>query len=73
MEDEGKILRVDLESPDEIKPASKTQLKIRVRNVQKKGAKTKLFIYAVDEGNLSLTGYRTPDPYRLFFLFQPVE
>ena len=70
VEDEGKTLRVDLESPGEIKPASKAKLKIKVSDDQKRGVKAKLFVYAVDEGNLSLQGYRTPDPLRVFLLFQ---
>lgn len=69
VEDASKILRVDLESPGEIKPASKTRLKIKVRDDQKKGVKTKLFVYAVDEGNLSLRNYRTPDPHEYFSYF----
>jgi uncharacterized protein YfaS (alpha-2-macroglobulin family) len=69
VEDDSKILQVDLESPDEIKPASKTQLKIKVSDDQKKGVKAKLFVYAVDEGNLSLLGYRTPDPHEFFSYF----
>lgn len=69
VEDDSKILRVDLESPDEIKPASKTQLKIKVSDDQKRGMKAKLFVYVVDEGNLSLLGYRTPDPHEYFSYF----
>ena len=37
VEDDSRILRVDLESPGEIKPASKTRLKIKVSNDQKTG------------------------------------
>ena len=67
VEDSGKTLDIGLECPAEIKPAGKTTLKIRVRNAEKTGVKAKLFVYAVDEGNLSLQGYRTPDPIRLFY------
>jgi len=69
VEDDSKILRVDLESPGEIKPASKAPLKIKVNDNQKKGIKAKLFVYAVDEGNLSLLNYRTPDPHEYFSFF----
>jgi len=72
VEGKGKILRVDLESPGEIKPASKTKLKIRVSDSQKKGAKAKIFVYAVDEGNLSLQRYLTPDPHRFFYYSNPL-
>ncbi|MFH2107936.1 MAG: Ig-like domain-containing protein [Chrysiogenia bacterium] len=67
VEDSRKTLDIGLECPAEIKPAGKTTLKIRVRNAEKTGVKAKLFVYAVDEGNLSLQGYRTPDPIRLFY------
>lgn len=65
----GKTLDVGLECPAEIKPAGKTTLKIRVRNAGKTGVKAKLFVYAVDEGNLSLKGYRTPDPFQSFYYY----
>ena len=42
VEDDSRILRVDLESRDEIKPASKTQLKIKVSDDQKRGVKAML-------------------------------
>jgi len=71
VEDEGKVLHIDLESPNEIKPASKTKLKLKVRDNQKIGVKAKLFVYAVDEGNLSLQGYRTPDPFQPFYYYAP--
>ena len=68
VEDEGKTLQVALECPAEIKPASKTKLKIKVSDANKTGTKAKLFVYAVDEGNLSLRSYRTPDALPLFLL-----
>jgi len=40
-----------------------------VSDDQKKGVKAKLFVYAVDEGNLSLLNYRTPDPHEYFSYF----
>ncbi len=70
--DEGKALRVDLECASEIKPASKANVRIEVRNRQQKGVRAKLFVYAVDEGNLSLQGYRTPDPFRHFYYINPL-
>lgn len=69
VEDESKTLHVVLESPAEIEPASKTKLKIKVSDNQKSGAKAKLFVYAVDEGNLSLQNYQTPDPLRQFYYY----
>ncbi|HEX7501859.1 MAG TPA: carboxypeptidase regulatory-like domain-containing protein [Acidobacteriota bacterium] len=71
VEDGGKTLHVSLECPLEIKPASKTKLLLKVRDNQKIGVKAKLFVYAVDEGNLSLQGYQTPDPLQPFYYFTP--
>ncbi|MCX6555373.1 MAG: carboxypeptidase regulatory-like domain-containing protein [Candidatus Aminicenantes bacterium] len=71
--DESKTLRIDLESPDEIKPGSKATVKIRAFDPQQKGARAKLFVYAVDEGNLYLKGYQTPDPLRQFYYTNPLR
>ncbi|MBN2346938.1 MAG: carboxypeptidase regulatory-like domain-containing protein, partial [Candidatus Aminicenantes bacterium] len=70
--DEERALQVSLECPAEIKPAGKGQLRIRVRNAQKIGEKAKLFVYAVDEGNLSLQGYQAPDPFQRFYYLNPL-
>ncbi|MCU0277008.1 MAG: Ig-like domain-containing protein, partial [Acidobacteria bacterium] len=70
--DEGKTLRIAMQGPEEIKPAAKATVKIRVRDQQQKGVRTRLFIYAVDEGNLSLQGYRTPDPLQRFYHVNPL-
>jgi uncharacterized protein YfaS (alpha-2-macroglobulin family) len=70
--DNEKTLGVYLESPAEIKPASKARLMIKVSDDQKKGVKAKLFVYAVDEGNLSLQRYLTPDPHRFFYYSGPL-
>ncbi len=72
VEDNGKTLTIDLGSSNEIKPASKANLKIKVSNANKNGVKAKLFVYAVDEGNLSLQGYRTPDPLQRFYHLNPL-
>jgi uncharacterized protein YfaS (alpha-2-macroglobulin family) len=69
VEDKDKRLHVELESTDEIKPASKTKLKIKVSGMQEIGLKAKLFVYAVDEGNLSLMNYRTPDLFHPFYYY----
>ncbi len=72
VKDEDKTLHVSLDCPIEIKPASKTKLKIKVNDNQKIGARAKLFVYAVDEGNLSLQGYLTPDPLQNFYYINPL-
>ena len=73
VEDGGKTLHVGLECPAEIKPASDAKVKIQVRDANKIGAKAKLFVYAVDEGNLSLHGYRIPDPFNNFYYISPLR
>ena len=70
--DEGKTLQVGLDCTAEIKPATKAQVRIQVRDQRGKGAKAKLIVYAVDEGNLSLQGYRTPDPLQRFYYDSPL-
>ena len=52
----------------EYRPRDRAQITATVRD-QAKGAKSEVAIWAVDEGVLSLTGYRTPDPIDL--LYQP--
>lgn len=73
VKDEGRTLGIDLENPAEIKPASKTKLKIKVSDDKKRGVKAKLFVYAVDESNLSLQRYLTPDPHRFFYYSNPLS
>jgi len=70
--DEGKTLRVELEGPGEIKPASKARVTIKVHDQRRQGVRAKLFVYAVDEGNLSLRGYRTPDLLPRFYYANPL-
>lgn len=70
--DKGRTLTVGLQSAAEIKPASQARLQVRVRDAQGRGARAKLFVYAVDEGNLSLRGYQTPDPLQRFYYDSPL-
>ncbi|MCP4149670.1 MAG: hypothetical protein GY757_18130 [bacterium] len=62
----------------EIKPAAKkfapnrqAKVRLKVTGPGGSGIKAKLIIYGVDEGNLSLTGYRTPDPVPPFLYGSP--
>jgi uncharacterized protein YfaS (alpha-2-macroglobulin family) len=70
--DGGKSLKIDLDCAGEIKPASKAGLRVRVRDSQGRGTRAKLFVYAVDEGNLSLLDYRTPNPLQRFYYDSPL-
>ena len=47
---------------DELLPSKEYKVKIKTTDFKNKGVKSELFVYAVDEGILSLSGYRTPDP-----------
>jgi len=72
VEDDVRTLQVTMESPAEIKPASTANVRIKVTDNREKGARAKLFVYAVDEGNLSLQGYRTPDLLQRFYHLNPL-
>lgn len=56
-----------------ISPSSTGTVDIRVRGydekgqANKKGKKARVFVYAVNEGSLEMTGYRVPDMYRRFY------
>jgi uncharacterized protein YfaS (alpha-2-macroglobulin family) len=50
-----------------VKPGDKVELEADVRDVTGKPVvDTEIVLYAVDEGVLSLTGYKTPDPFAYF-------
>ncbi len=55
------------------KPGEKVQLEAEVRDVNGKPvADSEVVLFAVDEGVLSLTGYKTPDPLAFFNLRRPL-
>jgi hypothetical protein len=65
---ERKRLSVTLR-PDqaEYRPAQRARIGIEVREAAGRGARSEVTLWAVDEGVLSLTGYRTPDPLDLLY------
>lgn len=65
--DEEKKLRLAIEAPDEVKPATTVKATIRVTDGSGSGRKARLFVWGVDEGNLSLSAYSTPDPFGHFW------
>src|SRR6185503_17941672 len=67
---EVKRLAVDL-SPEssEYRPGDSARVRIQVRDGTGRGRRAEVTLWAVDEGVLSLTGYKTPDPLDL--LYQP--
>ncbi len=67
--DNGRRLAVDILPEKEIlRPASPSRIQVKVKDGSGRGVKAGLFIYAVDEGNLALTGYESPDLLDYFYL-----
>jgi alpha-2-macroglobulin len=67
---EVKRLAVDvLPGATEYRPGDSARVRIQVRDATGRGRRTEVTLWAVDEGVLSLTGYKTPDPLDL--LYQP--
>jgi uncharacterized protein YfaS (alpha-2-macroglobulin family) len=48
-------------------PGDSARVTIRVRDAQGRGPRSEVTLWAVDEGVLALTGYRTPDPIDLIY------
>ncbi|HEY4303740.1 MAG TPA: MG2 domain-containing protein [Gemmatimonadaceae bacterium] len=51
----------------EYQPGDSATIRIQVRDARKVGARSEVTLWAVDEGVLSLTGYKTPDPIDLMY------
>ena len=51
----------------EYRPADSARVRIQVRDAQGRGHRSEVTLWAVDEGVLALTGYRTPDPIDLIY------
>ena len=65
---EVKRLRVALTlgKPD-YRPGDTAVVRVAVRDVRGAGARSEVALWAVDEGVLALTGYKTPDPLDLIY------
>jgi uncharacterized protein YfaS (alpha-2-macroglobulin family) len=65
-----KRLTVDVRAlADEYRPGDTARVDVRVRDGRGSGRRSEVTLWAVDEGVLSLTGYKTPDPIDL--IYQP--
>ena len=53
----------------EYRPGDSARVQLRVQDATGRGRRSEVTLWAVDEGVLSLTGYKTPDPLDL--LYQP--
>ena len=63
-----KRLTVDVKPlADEYRPGDTARVDVRVRDANGAGQRSEVTLWAVDEGVLSLTGYRTPDPVDLIY------
>jgi hypothetical protein len=51
----------------EYRPADTARVNVQVRDKQGKGARSEVTLWAVDEGVLALTDYKTPDPLDLIY------
>jgi len=51
----------------EYRPADSAHVRVSVRDAANHGARSEVTLWAVDEGVLSLTGYKTPDPIDLIY------
>lgn len=71
---EGRRLKVDVKpSKKELRPGDTVDVDLTVTDRAGKGAKADVAFYAVDEGVLMLTGYRTPDPLPVFSARRPLS
>lgn len=52
-----------IEMPNELRPEQKVSIKVK----EQKGKAMAYTLMVVDEGLLGLTGYKTPDPYNVFY------
>ena len=51
----------------EYRPGDSARVRVRVRDAQGHGPRSEVTLWAVDEGVLALTGYKTPDPIDLIY------
>ncbi|MFL5576744.1 MAG: Ig-like domain-containing protein [Gemmatimonadaceae bacterium] len=49
------------------RPADSARVRVAVRDARGRGARSEVALWAVDEGVLALTGYKTPDPIDLIY------
>ncbi|HMA43603.1 MAG TPA: MG2 domain-containing protein [Gemmatimonadales bacterium] len=63
-----KRLTVDVKAlADEYRPGDTARVDVRVRDAAGAGRRSEVTLWAVDEGVLSLTGFKTPDPVDLIY------
>ena len=60
-------LKVGIELPDVVLPESEANVAISISALDGKPVKGQVCLFAVDEGVLALTGFKTPDIYKYFW------
>lgn len=61
------LLNLTIHAQDKAAPGQEITVDIAVANADGKPEGGRLMLFAVDSGVLSLTGFKTPDPYQYFF------
>lgn len=71
---EARRLTVSLSpSKKELRPGETIDVALEVKDARGAGTESEVTVYAVDEGVLSLIGYRTPDPLPVFTAPRPLR
>lgn len=71
---EARRLKVDVRPRDkELRPGATAEVEVVVRDAAGKPKSAEVTLYAVDEGVLSLIGYKTPDPLPVFTASRPLQ
>jgi alpha-2-macroglobulin len=67
VDNRDRCLKLELLAPKEVRPGADLELAIRVSAGGEVQPGAAVVLAAVDEGVLSLTNFRTPDPWRFFY------
>jgi alpha-2-macroglobulin len=71
---ESRRLSVEVKTnKKDYRPGEKIDVEVAVRDKTGKGTRTEVTLYAVDEGVLMLTGYKTPDPIPVMLAPRPLQ
>lgn len=71
---EARRLKVEVRPREkELKPGARAEVEVLVRDAAGKPKSAEVTLYAVDEGVLSLIGYKTPDPLPVFTASRPLQ
>ncbi len=71
---EARRLGVEVKTPrKEYRPGERVEVELLAKDRAGKGVQTEITLYAVDEGVLMLTGYKTPDPVPAMLGARPLQ